>query len=63
MDQELEKLHLEIERLRLENENLKMKQENQRSSKAWVWALIPITAILVGSFSELWTTIIQTFFK
>ncbi|MGX7329784.1 hypothetical protein [Enterococcus bulliens] len=48
--------------LRLENENLHLKLEQKGHTNGWIWALIPITAIIVGGFSEIWTKIIDIFF-
>ncbi len=48
--------------LRLENENLQLKLEQKSNYHGWIWALIPITAIIVGGFSEIWGKIIDIFF-
>ncbi|WP_297074430.1 hypothetical protein [uncultured Enterococcus sp.] len=61
-NEQMDDLEREIERLRLENENLRLKLESNQGNRAWIWALIPITAIVVGGFSEIWTKIIDVFF-
>lgn len=58
----IQELEREVEYLRLENENLQLKLESKNSNHAWIWALIPITAIIVGGFSEIWGKIIDIFF-
>lgn len=61
-DERIYELEREIERLRLENENLQLKLESKNTNHTWIWALIPITAIVVGGFSEIWGKIISAFF-
>ena len=49
-----DKLELEIARLKMENENLRLKTEveQRKNNKYWLWALVPIVAILAGNMTS-----------